>query len=140
MGWAYILVQNDVIVAYGSGGAAVGTNNIAELTACIEGLKASQFFAAQEIELVSDSQYALGIANGEFSPNKNLDLANDLRELYNATKAVTRWVRGHSGVLGNEIVDKMAKKAKLQFCALKETKKEKRLNRKQRLKALKAAL
>jgi ribonuclease HI len=64
------------------------------------------------VELVSDSEYCLGIASGQFDPTKNLELAAEIRRLVILTKARTRWVRGHSGEIFNEKCDELAKAAR----------------------------
>jgi len=136
IGWAYILVENGLIIATGSGGAPIGTNNIAELTACIEGLKAVIDRKDVEVELVSDSQYALGMASGQFTPNKNLELAAEIKQLFKIARAKSRWVRGHNGDLLNEIADKLAKRAKEQYSGPKTTKRDKRRLRKMKIRSL----
>jgi ribonuclease HI len=103
------------IVGAGSGAAATGTNNIAELQGAIDGLKfvvKSGLHVGNVVELVSDSEYCLGLANGTFEANKNLELAADIRALVIKTSARTRWVRGHSGEVFNEKADELAKAAR----------------------------
>jgi ribonuclease HI len=67
------------------------------------------------IELVSDSQYVLGLANGAFSASKNVALAQHVREICAKAIVSTRWVRGHSGHPVNEMCDKLAKAGKYAF-------------------------
>lgn len=67
----------------------------------------------ETVELVSDSQYSLGMASGGYTPTKNLELAGLARKL-----AITleierfRWVKGHRGDEFNERCDGLAKDAK----------------------------
>jgi ribonuclease HI len=63
---------------------------------------------------VSDSKVALGFADGSFSPSKNKDIAEELRNLAVSTGTKTRWVPGHSGDRWNEVCDRLAKKGKLE--------------------------
>ena len=99
-----------------------GTNQIAELTAAIEGL--SRVPAGASVELVSDSQYVLkgltewrkgwerkGFRNAKGEPVANLPLWRKLFALADARKVSVRWVRGHNGDLHNERVDGLANKA-----------------------------
>ncbi len=99
-----------------------GTNQIAELTAAIEGL--SRVPLGAPVELVSDSQYVLkgltewrkgwerkGFRNAEGKPVANLPLWQKLFALADARKVSVRWVRGHNGDLHNERVDGLANKA-----------------------------
>jgi ribonuclease HI len=147
IGWGWIIVYGDEILDCGSGGSPVGTNNIAELTAAIEGIKAFQKLRHtldvfgininEPVELVSDSQYVLGIASGRFKPLKNLELAKEIRDLFLDIGAVDVWVKGHSGDLINERCDELAKHAKMQFCPAKITKKMERRKRRRIVKEYK---
>lgn len=96
-----------------------GTNQIAELTAAIEGLSRIPLGAA--VELVSDSQYVLkglsewrvgwerkGFKNSKGDPVANLALWKRLFALADARKVTTRWVRGHNGDKYNERADALA--------------------------------
>ncbi|MGE0673368.1 MAG: ribonuclease H [Methylibium sp.] len=99
-----------------------GTNQIAELTAAIEGL--TRVPAGALVELVSDSQYVLkglsewrtgwerkGYRNSKGEPVANLSLWKQLFALADARKVSTRWVRGHNGDPLNERADALANKA-----------------------------
>jgi ribonuclease HI len=96
-----------------------GTNQIAELTAAIEGL--SRIPEGASVELVSDSQYVLkgltewrrgwerkGYKNSKGDPVANLALWKRLFGLADARKVTTRWVRGHNGDKYNERADALA--------------------------------
>ena len=99
-----------------------GTNQIAELTAAIEGLTLVP--AGAVVELVSDSQYVLkgisewragwerkGWKNSKGEPVANLALWKQLFVLVDARKVKTRWVRGHNGDPYNERADALANQA-----------------------------
>ncbi|MBL8304788.1 MAG: ribonuclease HI [Ideonella sp.] len=99
-----------------------GTNQIAELTAAIEGL--SRVPAGQGVELVSDSQYVLkglsewragwerrGFRNAKGEPVANLALWKRLFAIADERKVRTRWVRGHNGDVYNERADALANQA-----------------------------
>ena len=122
-GWGAVLIAPD-------GGAETdhygyigqGTNQIAELTAAIEGL--SRVPRGAEVELVSDSQYVLkgltewragwerkGYRNSKGEPVANLALWKRLFEAADARRVKVRWVRGHNGDRCNEKADKLANKA-----------------------------
>ena len=141
-GYGWIIVRGDEILDAGNGGSLVGTNNTAELTGAIEGLKAFKKLKEilghfnidinEPVELVSDSQYVLGIANGGFKPLKNLDLAKEIKALYEELGATTRWVRGHNGDVFNEKADELAKHGKYQYSTQKPTKKMERRERKKK--------
>lgn len=137
-GWAFVIVYSrpevlgdpkTAVIAAGYGGDPSTTNNRMELTGAIKGLEAlSQHinFKGHNVELVSDSQYTLGMANGSYSPSmdangqrKNGDLVSRLQELSQkylskalSGRPLTRWVRGHEGDTYNERCDSLAKRGK----------------------------
>ena len=117
IGWGWVIVREGEALLSGSGCSLTGTNNIAELMGAIEGLQkliSLGWHRAEEmIELVSDSQYVLGMAAGAYSPTKNLELVEAVRALTLEANARTRWVKGHSGEPFNEQCDKLAHTAKL---------------------------
>ncbi len=99
-----------------------GTNQIAELTAAIEGLLLVP--RDQHVELVSDSQYVLkglsewrsgwerrGFRNAKGEPVANLALWKKLFAEADLRKVATRWVRGHNGDPYNERADALANQA-----------------------------
>lgn len=140
IGWGWCIVQDDrQILAAGSGGYPSGTNNMAELMAAREGLRAllgqTAFIKGeppQVVELVSDSQYVLGLANGSYSAVKNVPLAKHLHEICAMYGVRTRWVEGHSGDPINEMCDKLAKRGKEQYQPPKLTKRHIRRARKRK--------
>jgi len=99
-----------------------GTNQIAELTAAIEGLSVVPEGAS--VELVSDSQYVLkglsewragwerkGFKNSKGEIVANLALWKRLFSIADARRVTTRWVRGHNGDVYNERADALANTA-----------------------------
>jgi ribonuclease HI len=99
-----------------------GTNQIAEITAAIEGL--SRVPEGAEVELVSDSQYVLkglsewrkgwerkGWRNAKNEPVANLELWKRLFAVAGARRVGVRWVRGHNGDTHNEGADQLANEA-----------------------------
>lgn len=119
IGYGYVIVWNHTDILHtGSGGGVSGTNNTAELLAAINGLslvKNLNLGNTVDVELVSDSQYVLGLANGTYSPTKNVSLAVQVESLTRGLGATTRWVKGHSGDKHQEMCDKLAKAEKLKF-------------------------
>jgi ribonuclease HI len=114
-GWAWVLVIGDQVVAQGCGGDPDTTNNRMELMGAIAGLefvqsKRDSWFKGMMVELVSDSQYTLGMANGAWKASSNTDLVERIRGLYDSVGVWrTRWVPGHTGDKYNEMCDKLAK-------------------------------
>lgn len=119
-GWGAVLLSPGTTASqehYGFIGP--GTNQIAELTAALEGLKKVPEGAA--VELVSDSQYVLkgisewragwerkGFRNSKGEMVANLGLWKQLFAVVDARKVSTRWVRGHNGDVHNERADELA--------------------------------
>jgi ribonuclease HI len=116
-GWAFLVLgTNRSPMASGAGGHPETTNNAMELTAIIRGLYAVRALwpngPDSPLEVVSDSQYALGMASGSYSPTRNQELVAELRRLVLDLHPRLRWVRGHNGDKWNERVDSLAKLAK----------------------------
>lgn len=99
-----------------------GTNQIAEITAALEGLLRVPEGAV--VELVSDSQYVLkgltewragwerkGWRNSKGEVVANLELWKKLYAVADKRKVTTRWVRGHNGDRYNEQADALANEA-----------------------------
>ena len=98
------------------------TNNRMELTAAIMALAAIKTSA--NVELFTDSTYVKnGITEwiaGWKAKNwrtstrkvvKNVDLWKDLDEMSARHEVEWKWVRGHSGDIGNELADQLANEA-----------------------------
>ena len=122
-GWGAVVIAPDGLTEtdhYGFIGP--GTNQIAELTAAIEGL--SVVPVGERVELVSDSQYVLkglsewragwerkGFKNAKGETVANLALCKRLCSISDARRVTTRWVRGHNGDPYNERADALANTA-----------------------------
>ncbi len=116
-GWGFVVVVDGTKVYEGSGSLKDASNNVAELTAALEGLQyvdSNPDLKQKDITLVSDSQLVLGFASGEWEPKKFhlLLLASKLKTVYESLDASKRWVKGHSGDEYNECCDKLAKAAR----------------------------
>ena len=105
-----------------SGAEPLTTNNRMELIAVIRALEALQ--RPSEIRIFTDSEYvrrgitewvqswkARGWKTADRKPVKNQDLWERLDALAAGHKIDWRWVKGHSGVPGNERVDRLANEA-----------------------------
>lgn len=98
----------------------VGTNNTAELKAFIKAMEISRDY--KKTIILSDSRYSINAItkwaygwkrNGWIKDGgqiKNLELIKRGHELYNEVKKniTVKYVRGHSGIEGNELADRMA--------------------------------
>lgn len=103
-----------------SGGEPETTNNRMEMMAVIMGLEALKKDNAR-VEIYTDSKYvkqgaeewlagwkARGWKTAAKKPVKNQDLWERIDSLLNGHEVQFYWVRGHSGHVENEIVDKLA--------------------------------
>jgi ribonuclease HI len=85
----------------------VGTSNQAELLAIREAL--SWASPAEEIVLNVDSRYAIGVISKNWMVSKNLELVHEIQRLFRSFPRIRMVkVRGHAGVLGNEMADALA--------------------------------
>jgi ribonuclease HI len=117
-GWGVILSyrnQNKTLNGY----EPQTTNNRMELTAAIEGLRALS--RTCDIELNTDSKYVLqgisewieswktnGWKTAAKKPVKNVDLWQLLDEQVKKHRISWHWVKGHTGIEGNERADQLA--------------------------------
>jgi ribonuclease HI len=121
-GWGAVVIAPDGSETDHYGFIGPGTNQIAELTAALEGL--SRVPPVADVELVSDSQYVLkgltewragwerkGYRNAKGEPVANLALWKKLFAAADARRVTTRWVRGHNGDVRNERADALANRA-----------------------------
>lgn len=128
-GWGVVVVQAGEVVFAGGGFIGTQTNQVAELSAAIEGL--SRVPEGSRIELVSDSQYTLkglsewragwerkGWKNSAGDPVANKEYWQRLFALADKRKVTTRWVKGHNGDVFNERCDALATRAIVSRAAL----------------------
>lgn len=121
-GWAAVLIYGEYKKEI-YGGSKNTTNNIMELTAIIEGLKALK--QECEVELYSDSAYSINGFNQGWIYNwikkgwktsdgkdvKNKELWQELYSLTKKHKVTFIKVKGHSDVELNNRCDELARKA-----------------------------
>ncbi len=117
-----------VYMQYGSherelkGFASDTTNNRMELLAAIEGLKALK--RSCQVNLHTDSKYVMqgmtqwlegwkrnGWKTAAKKPVKNVELWRELEQLNARHHVNWHWVKGHAGIPGNEIADRLANEA-----------------------------
>ena len=101
-------------------GATQLSNNVAELSALIEWcfwalsfLNGNRSRTNHVFSVYSDSSYVVGLANGKFSPKENLHIAllmvHMIRQVRLRAKVNVFWIKGHSGIVGNDLADAGAK-------------------------------
>ncbi len=118
IGWAWIAHEGG---RFDSGGAASGTNQIAELTALLRAIEAHP--GDEPLFVESDSQYAIRCASewldgwkrkgwrtASGGPVKNLELIQSIDRAISEREGPVRfrWVRGHVGNPFNERADQLA--------------------------------
>ena len=121
-GWGAVVIAPGGAESEHWGYIGPGTNQIAELTAALEGL--ARVPAGARVELVSDSQYVLkGISewragwerknwrNSKGDPVANQALWKALFAAADQRTVRVRWVRGHNGDRCNEMADALANRA-----------------------------
>ena len=117
-GWGALLISGKRRKTL-HGGASETTNNRMELTAAIEALNALQ--GPRQVLLHTDSKYVMdgitswmlnwkkrGWKTAARKPVKNQDLWQQLDQAIGRHDIEWRWVRGHTGVPGNEEADALA--------------------------------
>jgi ribonuclease HI len=120
-GWGALLMYNGRVREM-SGAETATTNNRMELLAVINALRALK--RSVRARIFTDSQYvrlgitewlagwkARGWRTADRKPVKNQDLWQQLDELAAGHELEWHWVKGHSGVPGNERCDQLANSA-----------------------------
>lgn len=119
-GWAWVVDAD----CWDAGGWESGTNNLGELTAVLELLKATEAagLADRELHILADSQYAINVisqwmhgwkkrgwAKADKKPIKNLELIQEIDRVIAGRKVTFEWVKGHAGHTLNELADDFAR-------------------------------
>lgn len=104
------------------------TNNVAELTAvllAIDLVKESKE-PKKNIRIMTDSKYVQGMLDFNWNAKANVELIQKIkaRILSNPANISFHWVKGHSKIVWNEMVDKLAKEATLKKTSSKGSKEE----------------
>ncbi len=120
-GWGALLIMGAIEKEL-NGAESLTTNNRMELTAVIRALEALK--RPVEARIYTDSEYVRrgitewvhnwkqrGWRTADRKPVKNQDLWQQLDELVVRHQLEWHWVRGHSGIPGNERVDQLANAA-----------------------------
>lgn len=89
-----------------TGSAEATTSNRMEITAVIEGLKATPAEAA--VTVISDSQYVVYTMTRNWKRNANQDLWSELDRLRISRQVRWQHIAGHSGHAYNERCDRLA--------------------------------
>lgn len=119
-GWAFVVTENGAIIHSESGSDETTTNNRMEMQAVIAALRWMQSSGYAAAQVHSDSQYCVkgtnewrhGWARKNWMRGENLipnaDLWQQMSAIIDAVSVSLNWVRGHSGIPGNEAADRLA--------------------------------
>ena len=89
-----------------------GTNNIAELTAILQGLERLTLPLRAPLVIHTDSQYCMGVLAQGWKARANKELVAEIRSRAEPLQPIVwHWVRGHEGVALNERCDELAREA-----------------------------
>lgn len=106
-GWAFYILQNNEIKDKDSGADIDTTNNRMEITAILNALKRTPENC--EIDLYSDSNYALNVCFGTWKRNLNNDLLDEIDSLKQTRIVTPHWVKGHDKNEYNNMCDEDAR-------------------------------
>jgi ribonuclease HI len=120
--WAVVVIYRGDVIRQRCG-FEKGANGKAELRAVVEALK--MIPANGQAIIYSDAEYAIGAlthwrakweANGYKTakgyPIAHLELVQEGHRLLDCRKVLIEHVKGHSGIRGNELADKLARAAR----------------------------
>lgn len=121
-GWAWVVSPT----CWDAGGWDHGTNNLGELTAVLELLRATRDagLADEPVHILADSQYAINVitkwmhgwkkkgwVKTDKKPIANLEIIQEIDRLIAGRQVTFEWVRGHTGHPMNERADDLARGA-----------------------------
>ena len=119
-GWAWVVSAD----CWDAGGWPSGTNNLGELNAVLELLKATAQagLAGEDLHILADSQYAINVISkwspgwkkrgwvkADKKPIKNLELIQGIDRAMQGRTVTFEWVKGHAGHPLNERADDAAR-------------------------------
>lgn len=112
-GSAYVILKDGVPIHEAKKGLLNTTNQRAELLAIVS--VAAWLPSKSSVMIYTDSRYCINILSGLWEAKCNLDLVSKFNDYAQKLSDVMfRWVKGHSGNVWNEYVDKLATEATLE--------------------------
>lgn len=131
-GWGFVVIQGPTGLNHDNGeeyhldygrvitdaghplyiGAEIGSNNTAELSAIYHALEWIKSSNAKSVAIYSDSNYALNMVFGNWTPNTNKKLIDTIskfaKEVQRNVSVSNAHIRAHSGFKWNEVADRLA--------------------------------
>lgn len=107
-GWAALLEYNGHRKLIHGRVPETTTNQRMEIQAAIEAFRAIKPGWECDVLVTSDSQYLINVMTGDWGMKSNVDLFQELMELSERHRVNWKWVKGHSGVIENELVNTKA--------------------------------
>jgi ribonuclease HI len=104
-----ILLQAGGVKVEGYTYLGTATNNVAELTAIQEAIRAVS--SDKSLRVFTDSQYAIGVLQKGWKAKANQALIAEIKTLLKGRSVELVYVRGHAGDPGNERADELARLA-----------------------------
>lgn len=108
--WAVIIQAPNSALVELSGAEPDTTNNRMEMQAVLEALLYVQTNGLNNVTIFSDSRLVVFGITGQWKREANTDLWAKMVPLFNSLRPTVTWVKGHSGVKGNEDADQLATK------------------------------
>jgi ribonuclease HI len=91
------------------------TNNRAELMAIIKAVEYAKSKGHAAVKIYSDSDLCIKCAQGKWKVRKNLDYWRLYHDTSQDIAITFEWVKGHSGIVNNEIADKLCTQAIISY-------------------------
>jgi ribonuclease HI len=107
-GWAALMEYKGTRKLISGRTSEQTTNNRMEIQAAIEAFKAIKAGWICDVLVTSDSQYLVNTMDGDWQMKSNIDLFLELSELVKPHTVTWKWVKGHAGIVENEIVNTKA--------------------------------
>lgn len=127
-GWSFAVYENGIEIDTRKGGDLQSTNNIMEMTGVLCALDYAKMKGMKPsgVVICSDSQYCVkgcntwrhswksrGWRRGKEGSVANVGLWQSIAIAHDAFPCKIQWVKGHSGIIGNERADELANEGRL---------------------------